>query len=75
MGCHKTNPLKSVYFLHLPEQPGKAHGLLKIFAEGIHILAEQHDFHHAVCHQVFDFLNDILRAAASLPPSYIGTIQ
>ena len=51
MGSHETDPLQAFDFLHLFQKLCKAHGLLEIFAVGVDVLAQKHDFHHAVCHQ------------------------
>ena len=59
----KRITLKSVYFPTSGSSPAKLMGSSRLPKE-FTLLAEQHDFHHAVCHQVFDFLNDILRAMA-----------
>ena len=72
MGSHETNPLQAFDFLHLFQKLRKAHGILEIFAVGVDVLAQQHDFHHAVCHEGTDLLDDLLRLPAPFPATHIG---
>ena len=72
MGCHKTDPLNSVYLLHFLQKLRKGHGIVQVLSIGIYILTKEHDFHHSVRCQLLYFLNDFFRPAAALPSSYIG---
>ena len=56
MGGHETDALQPLNLLHLPQQLRKGDGRLQRFPVGIHILSQQHDFHHAVGHQTFNLV-------------------
>ena len=72
VGGHETDPLQSVDLFDLFQKPGKRHRLLKRFSIGIYILAQEHDFHHAILHQTLNLPDDRFRIPAPLTSADIG---
>ena len=74
MGCHKTHTVQPVDLRDLPQELGKAAGLVlrQPLPVGIDILSQQHDFPHAVPDQIADLTENFLRLPAVLPSSDIG---
>ena len=70
--CHETDPAYSLYFADLSEQVREGAGNIQIFAVGIDILPQQHDFHHTVGGKTLALTQDLDRLPAPLPPSHIG---
>ena len=71
MGGHKTDAPKAVDRLHLLKQLCKCHWLFQILSVGIHILAQKHHLHHAVCDETPDLSHDILGIPASLTAAHV----
>ena len=72
VGSHEADALQPLYLLHLLQKLRKGDGLVQILSIGIHVLAQQHDLHHAVRHQSLYLPDDFPGLPAALPAPHVG---
>ena len=72
MRGHKPDSLQPLNLIDLSQKLGKGNRRFQVFSIRIHILSQKHNLYNAVCHQLSDFIQDILRPAASLSSPHIG---
>ena len=64
MGCHEPDALDFIDFFYFLQKLCEGNFIFQVFTVGVDVLTKQHNFHNAVVCELFDLLQNFLRASA-----------